>query len=325
MGVRLDSDRLSSPGRHRYNHRLHSAGWGLARPLDRLVRHLGCFQPTGRIHRPFLFTRNQFGGRVENVYELRTKASSRKLRRVSATVDTDWNMTLDAPGATVVVVAAAAAAVLVVGHDQMQSGISEDRSEFFPSLYQTQCEPCSTMNQSQRNPGKIKEKSEYLLALPSTTTIYIHRAKHSMPKKFVDTSPRRWGTRFDSLVPASPNIPQTELSSPSAATPQLAHQSVRPVPSGHRDLQKLPHDASVFVGSLPSTVDHRELIRALYDHLSPHTEILSIKVVRDSRHGGVCAFVQCEVCVSPYTGLLCFLTPLIVRGERCSAYHYPPR
>jgi len=117
-----------------------------------------------------------------------------------------------------------------------------------------------------------------------------------MPKKFVDTSPRRWGTRFDSLVPASPSIPpQTELSSPSAATPQ----SLRPILSGHRDLQKLPHDASVFVGSLPSAVDHRELIRALYDHLSPYAEIHNIKVVRDPRHGGVCAFVQCEVCGSP--------------------------
>jgi len=115
-----------------------------------------------------------------------------------------------------------------------------------------------------------------------------------MPKKFVDTSPRRWGTRFDSLVPASPNIPQTELSSPSTATPQLA----RPVPSGHRDLPKLPHNASVFVGSLPSAMDHRELIRALDDHLSPYTEIHNIKVVRDLHHGGVCAFVQCKVCVS---------------------------
>ena len=115
-----------------------------------------------------------------------------------------------------------------------------------------------------------------------------------MPKKLVDTSPRRWGTRFDSLVPAtaSPSTPQTELSSPSTATPQLAHQ-------GRRDLPKLPHDASVFVGSLPSAMDHRELIRALYDHLSPYAEIHNIKVVRDPRHGGVCAFVQCEVCVPP--------------------------
>ena len=146
-----------------------------------------------------------------------------------------------------------------------------------------------------------------------------------MPKKSVDTSPRRWGTRFDSLVPASPSIPQTELSSPSTATPQLAHPSVRTVPAGHRDLPKLPHDASVFVGSLPSAMDHRELIRALYDHLSPYTEIHNIKVVRDPRHGGVCAFVQCEVRVSPEIRLSPSLTTSTVRGERWPPYYYPPR
>jgi hypothetical protein len=32
----------------------------------------------------------------------------------------------------------------------------------------------------------------------------------------------------------------------------------------------------------------------LTEHLSEHTEVKSIKVVRDSK-GGVCAFVQCEV------------------------------
>ena len=119
-----------------------------------------------------------------------------------------------------------------------------------------------------------------------------------MPKKFVvDTGPRQWGTRFDTLAPASPSIPQTELSSPSTATPQLAHHSACAIASGYGDLQKFPHQASVFVGSLPSAMDHRELIRALYDHLSPYAEIRNIKVVRDPNHGGVCAFVQCQVCV----------------------------
>jgi len=32
----------------------------------------------------------------------------------------------------------------------------------------------------------------------------------------------------------------------------------------------------------------------LMDHLSEHTQIKNIKVVRDSK-GGVCAFVQCKV------------------------------
>ena len=73
---------------------------------------------------------------------------------------------------------------------------------------------------------------------------------------------------------------------------------------------KLPHDASVFVGrsvdachrgagtdglsSLPSNIDQGELTRLLLDHLSEHIQIKNIKVVRDSK-GGVCAFVQCEV------------------------------
>jgi len=73
---------------------------------------------------------------------------------------------------------------------------------------------------------------------------------------------------------------------------------------------KLPHDASVFVGrfvllpwccrplthfrSLPSNIDQGDLTRMLMEHLSEHTQIRNIKVVRDSK-GGVCAFVQCEV------------------------------
>ncbi|KAF9566097.1 hypothetical protein CPC08DRAFT_814999 [Agrocybe pediades] len=56
---------------------------------------------------------------------------------------------------------------------------------------------------------------------------------------------------------------------------------------------KLPHDASVFVGSLPSNIDQGDLTRMLIEHLSEHTQIKNIKVVRDSK-GGVCAFVQCE-------------------------------
>ncbi|KAF8807798.1 hypothetical protein BYT27DRAFT_7189890 [Phlegmacium glaucopus] len=56
---------------------------------------------------------------------------------------------------------------------------------------------------------------------------------------------------------------------------------------------KLPHDASVFVGSLPSNIEQMDLTRMLMEHLSEHTQIKNIKVVRDSK-GGVCAFVQCE-------------------------------
>jgi len=48
------------------------------------------------------------------------------------------------------------------------------------------------------------------------------------------------------------------------------------------------------LGSLPSNVDQGDLSRMLMDHLSEHTQIKNVKVVRDSK-GGVCAFVQCLV------------------------------
>ncbi|KAJ2914255.1 hypothetical protein MD484_g6126, partial [Candolleomyces efflorescens] len=57
--------------------------------------------------------------------------------------------------------------------------------------------------------------------------------------------------------------------------------------------EKPSHDASVFVGSLPSNVDQAELTKLLSEHLSEYAEIKNIKVVRDTK-GGICAFVQCE-------------------------------
>ena len=48
------------------------------------------------------------------------------------------------------------------------------------------------------------------------------------------------------------------------------------------------------VFSLPSNIEQMDLTRMLMEHLSEHTQIKNIKVVRDSK-GGVCAFVQCEV------------------------------
>ncbi|KAH9486538.1 hypothetical protein JR316_0000603 [Psilocybe cubensis] len=76
-------------------------------------------------------------------------------------------------------------------------------------------------------------------------------------------------------------------------TMQLTDPSdVSSTTSKHKE-DKLPHDASVFVGSLPSNMDQGDLTRLLMDHLSEHTQIKNIKVVRDSK-GGVCAFVQCE-------------------------------
>ena len=133
-----------------------------------------------------------------------------------------------------------------------------------------------------------------------------------MPSKALSRS-RTWGTRFDSLL--SPP-PQSVMSS---AQDNIVSGNIPPITVKESDLEiaykrrenKTPHDASIFVGrystthfdeslnakttpSLPTNIDQTELARLLSEHLSEHTEVKNIKVVRDSK-GGVCAFVQCEV------------------------------
>ena len=130
MRARVQADCRSFLGRHHQNLRPRWSDWDLARHLNRLVRPPGCFRPRGHNPHPFLKTINLV--EAYGVYELRTKASSVKLKRgeqrryqAEGCPDTPW--------ATVVVVATtAAAAVLVVGHDQTESGIAEDRTNFFP-------------------------------------------------------------------------------------------------------------------------------------------------------------------------------------------------
>jgi len=56
---------------------------------------------------------------------------------------------------------------------------------------------------------------------------------------------------------------------------------------------RLLHEASVFVGSLPTNVDHEELSSRLKDHLSVYGDVNFVRIIRDSR-GGICAFVQCN-------------------------------
>ncbi|KAJ7109996.1 hypothetical protein C8R44DRAFT_884008 [Mycena epipterygia] len=108
-----------------------------------------------------------------------------------------------------------------------------------------------------------------------------------MPQK----SPvRTWGTRFDTLPSSPPPSPQTHetvLGEDASATGNSLDAS------NVKKVEKLPHDASVFVGSLPTNIEQSELSRLLSEHLSEHAEVKSIKLVKDSK-GGVCAFVQCE-------------------------------
>ncbi|KAJ7631151.1 hypothetical protein FB45DRAFT_917647 [Roridomyces roridus] len=99
---------------------------------------------------------------------------------------------------------------------------------------------------------------------------------------------RTWGTRFDTLPsspPPSPPPREADLAQDVSAT--------SPEESNIIKKDKMPHDASVFVGSLPTNVEQSELTRLLSEHLSEHAEVKSIKLVKDSK-GGVCAFVQCE-------------------------------
>ncbi|KAL5519269.1 hypothetical protein ACEPAH_952 [Sanghuangporus vaninii] len=60
-----------------------------------------------------------------------------------------------------------------------------------------------------------------------------------------------------------------------------------------KEILKQPHNASVFVGSLPPHKDEAELAQLLAQHLSRYAKVQNIKIVRDSK-GGLCAFVQCE-------------------------------
>ncbi|KAJ3721639.1 hypothetical protein C8R42DRAFT_56235 [Lentinula raphanica] len=110
-----------------------------------------------------------------------------------------------------------------------------------------------------------------------------------MPSKL---SVRTWGTRFDSLPPSSPLA--SPNSSPTVAATEDNDQSpdFTDSPIVNR-ADKTPHDASVFVGSLPTNIDLKELGGLLSQHLAEFAQIKAVKVIHDSK-GGVCAFVQCE-------------------------------
>ncbi|OBZ79169.1 hypothetical protein A0H81_01429 [Grifola frondosa] len=126
-----------------------------------------------------------------------------------------------------------------------------------------------------------------------------------MPPKSV-VKDRAWGTRYDGLESSSPpspfqpisNSPITSIAiSPSRTRSDDGDASIQT--SVVSKTESVSHDASIFVGSLPTNVDYAELTRLLSEHLTQHAEIKAVKVVRDSR-GGVCAFVQCEVSLFLY-------------------------
>ncbi|KIJ66334.1 hypothetical protein HYDPIDRAFT_26694 [Hydnomerulius pinastri MD-312] len=103
---------------------------------------------------------------------------------------------------------------------------------------------------------------------------------------------RSWGTRFDSLT-ATESLPSNldTFAVSERATP--TDQADFPADGSKRTHDRVVHDASIFIGSLPSNINHSELTSMLSQHLSEHPEVQSIKVVRDTK-GGTCAFIQCQ-------------------------------
>ncbi|KAG1885960.1 hypothetical protein F4604DRAFT_1646552 [Suillus subluteus] len=99
------------------------------------------------------------------------------------------------------------------------------------------------------------------------------------------TQARSWGTRFDTLLSA----PLSPTEDPNV-TPLSVNEACD---DSKKSADRIVQDASIFIGSLPTNIDHLELTRMLSDHLSDHPEVQTIKVVRDSK-GGTCAFIQCQ-------------------------------
>ncbi|KAH9178738.1 hypothetical protein EDB89DRAFT_1928239 [Lactarius sanguifluus] len=115
---------------------------------------------------------------------------------------------------------------------------------------------------------------------------------------------REWGTRFDSLSTSpspsnssslSRNPQTTTRAATSTASSSLLNPQATAVTPAKFPPQSdtISNEPSVFVGSLPTTVDHTELSARLREHLSAYVEINFVRIIRDSR-GGVCAFVQCN-------------------------------
>ncbi|KAG2062337.1 hypothetical protein BDR06DRAFT_966134 [Suillus hirtellus] len=101
------------------------------------------------------------------------------------------------------------------------------------------------------------------------------------------TQTRSWGTRFDTLLSAPPLSPTEDSNVTTQDIPLSTCDDSK------KSADRIVQDASIFIGSLPTNIDHLELTRMLSDHLSDHPEVQTIKVVRDSK-GGTCAFIQCQ-------------------------------
>ncbi|KAJ8487305.1 hypothetical protein ONZ51_g4267 [Trametes cubensis] len=110
-----------------------------------------------------------------------------------------------------------------------------------------------------------------------------------MPTKH-STKDRAWGTRYDTLdqfEPPSPPVQRLLSSEQKVQSPVSPLATFRSPPNegepatpatGPTGPDTIPHDASIFVGSLPTHFDHTDLSQRLADHLSMHPQIKTIKV-----------------------------------------------
>ncbi|EMD41879.1 hypothetical protein CERSUDRAFT_120789 [Gelatoporia subvermispora B] len=111
-----------------------------------------------------------------------------------------------------------------------------------------------------------------------------------MPTKF-PTRSRAWGTRYDTLdsspPPSPPHLQNTILNpySTPPGGPRSNSQDKPDEPDDNSPLcadisrgDKVSHDASIFVGSLPPNVDHGELARLLSEHLSEYVKVKATKI-----------------------------------------------
>ncbi|KAI0052546.1 hypothetical protein FA95DRAFT_1332918 [Auriscalpium vulgare] len=116
---------------------------------------------------------------------------------------------------------------------------------------------------------------------------------------------RLWGTRFDSLTTPSPSASSSDASSPShnasaalAVTPldpgTIPVISKSPANTAGND-ERVYKDANLFVGSLPTGVDHAELGQRLSEHLAAYAPGgVKVNKIFDSKDGSCkCAFVYC--------------------------------
>ncbi|KAI0651992.1 hypothetical protein C8Q79DRAFT_71332 [Trametes meyenii] len=131
----------------------------------------------------------------------------------------------------------------------------------------------------------------------STTFSYSPPCKATsvMPSK-LSARERAWGTRYDTLESLPPSPPHSASAFRSNPTRKIFPKpdDAPASPQAASAIQDTNlRDSSIFVGSLSANMEHTELTTRLSEHLSSHSRVQAVKVVRDSR-GGVCAFIQCE-------------------------------